>query len=96
MACQPVDGSAIVTIDDDGPGIAADARDGVFDRFARLDESRTRSTGGTGLGLAIVKAVVEGHGGTIGLDESPLGGARFTVRLPVENTIASHGPEVNA
>ena len=67
-------------VDDDGPGIPADARRQVFARFTRLEESRTAS--GTGLGLAIAKAVVDRHGGTIEVGDAPLGGARFTARLP--------------
>ncbi|MEM7339974.1 MAG: ATP-binding protein [Actinomycetota bacterium] len=82
VACQRVDGRALVVVDDDGPGVPVDQRQAVFERFARIDESRTRTTGGTGLGLAIVKAVVEGHGGTIEIGDSPLGGARLTVMIP--------------
>jgi signal transduction histidine kinase len=67
-------------VDDDGPGIPLDARRQVFARFTRLEESRTAS--GTGLGLAIAKAVVDRHGGTIEVGDAPLGGARFTARLP--------------
>ena len=76
-------GWAELTVDDDGPGVPADAEQRIFDRFARLDESRDRTTGGVGLGLAVVRAVVEHHGGTVGCAPSPLGGARFLVRLPV-------------
>ncbi len=75
-------GRAIVTIDDNGAGIPHHDRRRVFDRFTRLDESRNRTTGGTGLGLAIAKSVVEAHGGTISIEDSPLGGARFLVHLP--------------
>ena len=73
---------AIVTIDDDGAGIPESDRKSVFERFTRLDESRNRTTGGTGLGLAIAKSIVEAHGGTIAIQNSPLGGARFRVELP--------------
>jgi signal transduction histidine kinase len=76
------DGWAELTVDDDGPGIPAEAEQRIFDRFARLDESRDRATGGVGLGLAVVRAVVEHHGGTVSYARSPLGGARFAVRLP--------------
>jgi signal transduction histidine kinase len=54
----------------------------VFDRFMRLDEGRARDAGGMGLGLSMVKAIVERHGGQVAVDEAPIGGARFTVRLP--------------
>jgi signal transduction histidine kinase len=73
---------AQLTVDDDGPGVPADAQQRIFDRFARLDGSRDRSTGGVGLGLAVVRAVVEQHGGTVMCTDSRLGGARFTVELP--------------
>lgn len=71
----------VLTVEDDGPGIPPEEREAVFERFARLDEARGRDAGGTGLGLALVKAITERHGGTVTVDESPLGGARFTVTL---------------
>ena len=71
-----------LTIDDDGPGIPAADRVRVFDRFTRLDDGRARDSGGLGLGLAMVKAIAEQHGGTVSIDDAPLGGARVTVRLP--------------
>jgi signal transduction histidine kinase len=76
------DGWAELTVDDDGPGVPGEAEQRIFDRFARLDGSRDRATGGVGLGLAVVRAVVEHHGGTVSYARSPLGGARFAVRLP--------------
>ncbi len=76
------DGFVIITVDDDGPGIAAADRDRVFERFVRLDEARARAEGGTGLGLAIVSEVVAAHRGTVTITDAPSGGARFTVRLP--------------
>lgn len=72
-----------LSIADSGPGVAAEERERVFERFYRLDTSRAAATGGSGLGLAIVRALVEAHGGTISLDEAPEGGARFTVTLPL-------------
>ncbi|HZP30951.1 MAG TPA: ATP-binding protein [Acidimicrobiia bacterium] len=69
-------------VDDDGPGIAPDDRERVFERFTRLDEGRARDAGGMGLGLALVKATVERHEGTVHIEDSPLGGARFVVKLP--------------
>jgi signal transduction histidine kinase len=77
---------AVVCVDDDGPGIPAADRSRVFDRFTRLDESRSAGTGGTGLGLAITHDVVSRHGGTITVRDGPLGGARFELRLPVTST----------
>lgn len=77
------DGDAVVRVEDDGPGIPVTDRDRVFDRFTRLDQSRSSGTGGTGLGLAITRDVLSRHGGTITIYEAPLGGARFELRLPI-------------
>ncbi|KDN09722.1 ATP-binding protein [Gilliamella sp. Imp1-1] len=71
----------ILEIDDDGVGIPFDAREKIFMPFARLDTSRTRSTGGYGLGLAYVKLMAEFHNGKAFVVTSPLGGARFVVSL---------------
>ncbi|MBB6018016.1 sensor histidine kinase [Deinococcus radiopugnans] len=70
-------------VDDDGPGIPEPSREAVFTRFTRLDSSRTRGTGGSGLGLAIVQELAHAHGGEARAERGPLGGARFTVRLPL-------------
>jgi signal transduction histidine kinase len=77
------DGTATVEVEDDGDGIPESERERVFERFVRLDASRTRQSGGSGLGLSIVQEVVRGHGGTVEVRDSPLGGARFVVSLPV-------------
>ena len=76
------DGWVELTVDDDGPGVAAADRDRVFERFTRLDEGRSRDAGGSGLGLAIVRDVVEAHGGSVRLSRAPAGGLRAAVRLP--------------
>lgn len=73
---------AVIVVADTGPGIPPDRLDRVFDRFARADDDRGRATGGTGLGLAIVKALVEAHGGRVGVTSEPGRGSRFEVRLP--------------
>ena len=70
-------------VDDDGPGIPAELREDVFKPFFRVDEARNVDGGGTGLGLAIARNIARSHGGDIILGESPLGGLRATVRLPV-------------
>jgi signal transduction histidine kinase len=70
-------------VDDDGIGIPPDRRETVLQPFVRLEDSRNRSTGGAGLGLAIARSLVEAHGGTISINDSPSGGARLTVRLPL-------------
>jgi two-component system OmpR family sensor kinase len=71
-----------VDVIDNGPGIPPDQQARVFERFFRAESSRTRATGGTGLGLAIVSALVGAHGGRVGADNNPEGGARFWFRLP--------------
>ena len=76
-----------VHVDDDGIGIPADERQRVFTAFTRLDRSRDRATGGHGLGLAIVRLVLEQHGGSAFADESPLGGARFTLSWPLLQSV---------
>jgi signal transduction histidine kinase len=72
---------ATLVVADDGPGVPVADREHVFERFARVDTSRSRGTGGTGLGLAIAREIVETHGGTIELEPAEVG-ARFVVRLP--------------
>jgi two-component system osmolarity sensor histidine kinase EnvZ len=72
-----------VTVDDDGPGIPVDLREDVFKPFLRLDDARNQDEGGTGLGLAIARDIARSHGGDIALGDSPLGGLRATVRVPV-------------
>ena len=72
-----------VTVDDDGPGIPAPMREEVFKPFLRLDDARNQDEGGTGLGLAIARDSARSHGGDILLGDSPLGGLRATVRVPV-------------
>jgi two-component system OmpR family sensor kinase len=95
--------TAVLTVADDGPGIAADLLPEIFERFARGDSSRSRrggapaatssSTGSTGLGLAIVAAVVKAHDGTIGVRSEP-GSTEFVVRLPAhtETSQPIHSP----
>lgn len=73
----------VMILDDDGPGIPATAREDVFKPFYRLDEARNLDETGTGLGLAIARDVARSHGGNITLEDSPLGGLRAIVRVPV-------------
>ena len=75
-------GTVVLSVDDDGPGIPAKDRVRVTERFVRLEEHRSRSQGGAGLGLAIVSEIARGHGGTLTVGSSELGGARFVVILP--------------
>jgi two-component system OmpR family sensor kinase len=70
-----------IAVDDDGPGIPPEEREHIFEPFYRLDRSRDRNTGGFGLGLSIARKAVALHGGTLHVENSPLGGARFVMRL---------------
>jgi signal transduction histidine kinase len=81
VALAEQDGRAVLTVDDDGAGIAPADRERVFERLVRLDEARSRDAGGAGLGLAIVQDAVRAHGGDVVVADSPLGGARFAVRI---------------
>ncbi|MGY3235940.1 two-component system osmolarity sensor histidine kinase EnvZ [Bradyrhizobium sp. USDA 4472] len=72
-----------VTVDDDGPGIPVHLREEVFKPFLRLDNARNQDEGGTGLGLAIARDIARLHGGDITLGDSPMGGLRASVRIPV-------------
>lgn len=74
--------TVVLTVDDDGPGIAPADRSRVFERFTRLDEARGRDDGGSGLGLAIVRDLVQAHGGSVQLVDATGGGLRAVVRLP--------------
>lgn len=81
-----VDGAPllVVSVDDSGPGIRPDDRERVFERFRQLDSRPNRSFSGTGLGLSIVREFVTAANGSVRIEESPLGGARFVVQLPAE------------
>ena len=83
ISAEVVDGRIRIHIDDDGIGIPPEERQRVFFAFTRLDRSRDRATGGYGLGLAIVRLVLEQHGGSTSVEESPMGGARFTIDWPL-------------
>ncbi len=72
----------VLSVSDEGPGLAPADAERVFERFYRADASRTRAAGGTGLGLSIVASLVAAHGGTVDLTTAPGRGATFTVRLP--------------
>lgn len=75
------DGETVfLSVADDGPGIAREDRERIFERFTRIDEARSRGAGGTGLGLSIVKQIAEAHGAAVTVEQSRLGGARFEVQ----------------
>lgn len=72
-----------ILVDDDGPGIPKEKREQVFKAFLRLESSRNLATGGVGLGLTIARDIARGHGGDVLLEDSPLGGLRARLRLPL-------------
>jgi signal transduction histidine kinase len=72
-------------VKDSGIGISIADRQYIFNRFYRVDKSRSRSQGGSGLGLAIVKKVVEDHGGTISVESTPGEGSTFLISLPLHS-----------
>ena len=84
--------TAVLEVDDDGPGIAVEDRERVFHRWTRLDSARDRSTGGSGLGLSLVHEIAAAHGGTAAITDSPLGGTRVRVTLPAQPNAQSDQP----
>ncbi|MDT4923626.1 MAG: two-component system, OmpR family, sensor histidine kinase SenX3, partial [Pseudonocardiales bacterium] len=85
-----VNGLVEITVTDRGLGIAPEHQERVFERFFRVDQARSRSTGGTGLGLAIVKHVAANHGGDVQLWSKPGTGSRFTLRIPAHPDSPQH------
>ena len=83
ISIESVNGDLAIHVDDDGPGIAEADRAIVVRRFVRLDEGRARDQGGAGLGLAVASDVAAAHGGHLAITDSPIGGARITITLPV-------------
>jgi signal transduction histidine kinase len=85
--------TARIDVRDDGPGIPAQHREEIFERFTRLDASRDRTTGGTGLGLAIAREIAHHHGGTLTHHDTPQAtGAHFIAELPLSPKTAPAGP----
>lgn len=82
VALEPACDQVVVRVRDTGPGIPEDMHDKIFERFFRVDKSRSKETGGTGLGLAIVKHAVIYHHGTIDVESPESGGTSFTLRFP--------------
>jgi len=82
IAIAKTDSGARVTVSDRGPGIPADFRDRIFERFSQADSSDTRKSGGTGLGLAISQGIIERHKGMIGFEDRNGGGTTFYFEIP--------------
>ncbi len=93
VAARQADGAVEVSVSDDGPGMAADQLEHIFERFTRGDAGLTQDVGGTGLGLAISKSLVELHGGTIEAASQPGHGSTFRLRLPPS---PADGPKTDA
>ena len=83
ISLRESDGRAVLIVVDDGPGIPSDKVERIFERFGRLDEARSSTSGGTGLGLAITRDIIERHDGTISLSPTHSPGAAFEVKLPL-------------
>jgi signal transduction histidine kinase len=86
------DGDAVLTVADNGPGIPAEARESVFERFTRLDDARSADGGGAGLGLAIARDITERHGGSLVLGAPDGSGACFALTLPADGSVPSDMP----
>jgi two-component Ni(II)/redox sensor kinase NrsS len=76
------------SVQDNGPGIPAEAQRRIFERFHRLDPARSRQQGGTGLGLAIAQAIARRHGGVIRVESTPGHGATFSLRLSASGPVS--------
>jgi signal transduction histidine kinase len=81
------DGWAHISVTDEGPGIAAEHRNRIFERFYRVDGGRSREVGGTGLGLSIVKHIAIAHGGRVEVDQATTAGAVFSIILPLAGPV---------
>ena len=82
MSLAGVDGKTELNLDDSGPGLEPDQLSRLFERFYRVEGSRSRAGGGSGLGLSICRSIVEAHQGSIRAQSSSLGGLRIQVTLP--------------
>jgi two-component system OmpR family sensor kinase len=96
ISVLPGSGEIAVSVSDNGPGVGDEDLDRLFDRFYRVDPSRSRERGGTGLGLSIVAAIVRGHGGRIAASHAPGGGLTVTVVLPRASGTAAVRPAAAA
>jgi two-component system, OmpR family, sensor histidine kinase BaeS len=87
LYCEHRREKILLRVDDSGPGIPQELREKVFERFYRLDSSRSRSSGGAGLGLSISEQIMLLHGGSLGVDSGRNGGARFTAAFPLSSPL---------
>lgn len=78
---RSADGTAVVTVTDNGPGIESEFQEMIFSRFARADAARSGDEGTSGLGLSIVESIVQAHGGSVAMTSRP-GRTEFALRLP--------------
>ena len=88
VSLRASDGHLLLRVSDTGPGIPAEDRDRVFERFVRLDPAR--AAGGSGLGLAIARGIAEAHGGTLRVESSGSVGSMFVASLPAQSQISEH------
>jgi signal transduction histidine kinase len=86
LSLRRTDGHATLDVDNDGPVVAPGDGERIFDRFVRLDESRSRDAGGSGLGLAIARTAIESHGGTLRVVDAPDGWCRFEIMIPASRS----------
>jgi signal transduction histidine kinase len=85
---------AVITVDDQGPGVPADARDRIWAPYCRLVSASSGAVAGAGIGLAVVRELVALHSGTVSVEDAPGGGARFVVELPGASPCEATGPLV--
>jgi signal transduction histidine kinase len=85
-------GGTVLTVDNDGQPVPGPDRERIFERFVRLDESRSRESGGSGLGLAIAAGIMAAHHGTVRATETPDGNCRFELAFPPAKSEEAHGP----
>jgi signal transduction histidine kinase len=83
LGLEVQNGTVQLRVDDEGPGVPPENREGVWEAFFRLDREREDVTAGTGIGLSVVRELVMGHDGRAWVEDGPSGGARFLIELPV-------------